>query len=275
MAQGASAYLQRVESCWREGGAAASGAAAGAAAAGAAAAAARPSSAPAGMSVARPTGGEAAGGAGGGGGGGEDDKEDGLVLVVTCICTCVRNVPSPLLKLRLVRLLTEVAAHCQDAIRTGRILPYLVALLSDPLPSVRAEAVAQAQPARHPPTRRRACHPPRPHSTSGLNFLHLDPHLHPHLHSLLPRPASPSHPLLHTLSFTPSPSHPHLHTLSFTPSPSPSPSPSPRGPRRTNPRCLPSPGGAAPSDGVYVAANRPAANARLRDPGSLARGVRS
>ena len=65
------------------------------------------------------------------------------MLVVTCICTCVRNVPSPLLKLRLVRLLTEVASHCQDAIRTGRILPYLVALLSDPLPSVRAEAVAQ------------------------------------------------------------------------------------------------------------------------------------
>ena len=57
----------------------------------------------------------------------------------------------PLLRvLRLVRLLTEVASHCQDAIRTGRVLPYLVALLADPLPSVRAEAVAQVAPLHGP-----------------------------------------------------------------------------------------------------------------------------
>lgn len=65
-----------------------------------------------------------------------------MVLLVGCFCSSLRNVTSCGLKLRCMRLLLRLARRCEDAVRTGRVLPYLIALLSDPTPLVRAEAIA-------------------------------------------------------------------------------------------------------------------------------------
>lgn len=67
--------------------------------------------------------------------------ESALVLVVTSMCAAVRNVPSTHLKLSLMRRLVEVSFECEDALCTQRVLPYLVSMLSDAAPLVRAEAV--------------------------------------------------------------------------------------------------------------------------------------
>ena len=40
-----------------------------------------------------------------------------------------------------MRLLLELASSCEDAVRTQRVLPYYVAMLSDASPLVRAEAI--------------------------------------------------------------------------------------------------------------------------------------
>ncbi|KOO53768.1 phosphoinositide 3-kinase regulatory subunit 4-like protein [Chrysochromulina tobinii] len=65
-----------------------------------------------------------------------------LVLLVGCFCASIRNVTSSGLKLRCMQLLLRLALRCEDAVRTHRVLPYLIALLSDPTPLVRAEAIA-------------------------------------------------------------------------------------------------------------------------------------
>ena len=116
----AAGYLRRVEESWRDekGGGAASAAAA--AARGAAGRAAR--AAPAAAPTAAPGG--------------------ALVLVVTSLCCAVRNVRSPSRKLRLLDVLLKVALRSADAVKTQRVLPFFMACLADPAPSVRAEAVA-------------------------------------------------------------------------------------------------------------------------------------
>ena len=173
-------YLRRVEECWRTGDAAAPAAggassSAAASSSSSAAAAAKPPlvaegtvvSAAAGSSVLSSIVGAVAGAASGaataaatavgtpaaaaaavpsarGGSSeawGEAGEGGGLILVVTSLCCCLRNLRSPLLTLRAMRMLLRVALQCDDAVRTGRALPYLVAMASDQTPSVRAEAV--------------------------------------------------------------------------------------------------------------------------------------
>ena len=64
------------------------------------------------------------------------------MLVVTSLCCAVRNVRSPSRKLRLLDVLLKVALRSADAVKTQRVLPFFMACLADPAPSVRAEAVA-------------------------------------------------------------------------------------------------------------------------------------
>lgn len=65
-----------------------------------------------------------------------------MVLLVGYFCASLRNVTSSTLMLRCMRLLLRLALACEDAIRTHRVLPYLIAMLADPTPLVRAEAIA-------------------------------------------------------------------------------------------------------------------------------------
>eukprot|EP00326_Haptolina_ericina_P014949 CAMPEP_0181177298 /NCGR_PEP_ID=MMETSP1096-20121128/5087_1 /TAXON_ID=156174 ORGANISM="Chrysochromulina ericina, Strain CCMP281" /NCGR_SAMPLE_ID=MMETSP1096 /ASSEMBLY_ACC=CAM_ASM_000453 /LENGTH=1084 /DNA_ID=CAMNT_0023265441 /DNA_START=72 /DNA_END=3327 /DNA_ORIENTATION=- len=68
-------------------------------------------------------------------------SESSIMLLVTCICCCLRNVRTPQLTLKCMRLLHHAAVQCEDSVRTQRALPYFVAMLQDPAPLVRSEAV--------------------------------------------------------------------------------------------------------------------------------------
>ena len=68
--------------------------------------------------------------------------ESALVLLVTAMCASLRNATTSGLKLRCMRLLLELASSCDDVVRTQRVLPYLIAMLGDTSPLVRAEAIS-------------------------------------------------------------------------------------------------------------------------------------
>jgi len=60
-----------------------------------------------------------------------------LVVAIAPFCACVRNVRSPSLLLRTLRTLLRLALCSDDAVKTQRVLPYLVACLTSQLPVVR------------------------------------------------------------------------------------------------------------------------------------------
>lgn len=65
----------------------------------------------------------------------------GLTMLISVVCSCLQNVRFPQAKLTGLELLHGFANYVDDEVRLGRIVPYCVALLSDPSSSVRATAL--------------------------------------------------------------------------------------------------------------------------------------
>lgn len=65
----------------------------------------------------------------------------GLTMVIGIVCSCIQNVDAPSEKLTALRLLSEFARFVDDNVKLGRVVPYMVQLLSAPEASVRAMAL--------------------------------------------------------------------------------------------------------------------------------------
>jgi len=65
---------------------------------------------------------------------------NGLTMITSLVCSCIQNVRYPITKLTALELLIEFGAYVDDEVRLGRLVPYAVALLSDPSSMVRATA---------------------------------------------------------------------------------------------------------------------------------------
>lgn len=65
---------------------------------------------------------------------------NGLTLITSIVCSCIQNVRYPITKLTALELLYEFGQYVDDEVRLGRLVPYAVALLSDPSSMVRATA---------------------------------------------------------------------------------------------------------------------------------------
>ena len=63
------------------------------------------------------------------------------MILVGCFCASLRNITSSGATLRSLRTLYELALSCEDSVRTHRVLPTMIAMLSHPTPIIRAEAV--------------------------------------------------------------------------------------------------------------------------------------
>ena len=72
---------------------------------------------------------------------GADSCVDAVPLLAPLLCTLLRGARLQRNKCRAIALLCDTAKHCEDSVRLGRILPYLVAAAADPLAAVRAAAL--------------------------------------------------------------------------------------------------------------------------------------
>ncbi|EPS67456.1 hypothetical protein M569_07318 [Genlisea aurea] len=68
-------------------------------------------------------------------------KSEGMVLIASLLCSCIRNVKVPFMRRAAVLLLKSCALYVDDDDRLQRILPYVVAVLSDPVAIVRCAAL--------------------------------------------------------------------------------------------------------------------------------------
>jgi phosphoinositide-3-kinase regulatory subunit 4 len=68
-------------------------------------------------------------------------QHEGMVLVAVLLCSLLRGSRLQGHKARLVGLLSDAAAHCDDDTRLQRLLPYLVAATAEPLAAVKAVAL--------------------------------------------------------------------------------------------------------------------------------------
>ncbi|XP_051113860.1 serine/threonine-protein kinase VPS15-like isoform X2 [Andrographis paniculata] len=66
---------------------------------------------------------------------------DGMVLIASLLCSCIRNVKVPFIRRTAVLLLKSCSLYIDDEDRLQRILPYVIALLSDPAAIVRCAAL--------------------------------------------------------------------------------------------------------------------------------------
>ncbi|KAL3686006.1 hypothetical protein R1sor_004028 [Riccia sorocarpa] len=66
---------------------------------------------------------------------------EGMVLIASLLCACVRNVRLAQYRRGAIQLLHEASLYCDDDARLQHILPYVVALLSDPTAIVRCAAL--------------------------------------------------------------------------------------------------------------------------------------
>jgi hypothetical protein len=66
---------------------------------------------------------------------------EGMVLVAVLLCSLLRGCRLQGHKARVVALLRDAAAHCDDDTRLQRLLPFLVAATTEPLAAVRAVAL--------------------------------------------------------------------------------------------------------------------------------------
>ena len=64
-----------------------------------------------------------------------------MVLVAVLLCTLLRGSRLQEHKARVVGLLCDSAAHCDDETRLQRVLPYLVAATAEPLAAVKCVAL--------------------------------------------------------------------------------------------------------------------------------------
>ncbi|GFS33637.1 protein kinase family protein [Actinidia rufa] len=66
---------------------------------------------------------------------------EGMVLIASLLCSCIRNVKLPHLRRGTVLLLKSCSLYTDDEDRLQRVLPYVVAMLSDPASIVRCAAL--------------------------------------------------------------------------------------------------------------------------------------
>ncbi|BBG96805.1 protein kinase family protein / WD-40 repeat family protein [Prunus dulcis] len=66
---------------------------------------------------------------------------EGMVLITSLLCSCIRNVKLPHLRRRAILLLKSSALYIDDEDRLQRVIPYVVAMLSDPAAIVRCAAL--------------------------------------------------------------------------------------------------------------------------------------
>ncbi|KAI3754228.1 hypothetical protein L1987_54007 [Smallanthus sonchifolius] len=66
---------------------------------------------------------------------------EGMVLIASLLCSCIRNVKTPQLRRSAVLLLKSCSLYIDDEDRLQRVLPYVVAMLSDSSAIVRSAAL--------------------------------------------------------------------------------------------------------------------------------------
>ncbi|MFS7916753.1 putative protein kinase CMGC-Pl-Tthe family transcription factor WD40-like family [Helianthus anomalus] len=66
---------------------------------------------------------------------------EGMVLIASLLCSCIRNVKTPQLRRSAVLLLKSCSLYIDDEDRLQRVLPYVIAMLSDPSAIVRSAAL--------------------------------------------------------------------------------------------------------------------------------------
>lgn len=66
---------------------------------------------------------------------------EGMVLITSLLCSCIRNVKLPHLRRRAILFLKFSALYIDDEDRLQRMLPYVIAMLSDPAAIVRCAAL--------------------------------------------------------------------------------------------------------------------------------------
>lgn len=66
---------------------------------------------------------------------------EGMVLITSLLCSCIRNIKLPHLRRAAVLLLKASALYTDDEDRLQRVIPYVIAMLSDPAAIVRCAAI--------------------------------------------------------------------------------------------------------------------------------------
>lgn len=66
---------------------------------------------------------------------------EGMVLIASLLCSCIRNVKLPHLRRGAILLLKSSSLYIDDEDRLQRVLPYVIAMLSDPAAIVRCAAL--------------------------------------------------------------------------------------------------------------------------------------
>ncbi|KAL3131972.1 hypothetical protein ABBQ38_007667 [Trebouxia sp. C0009 RCD-2024] len=69
------------------------------------------------------------------------DMGDSMILVAVLLCTLLRGVRMQESKIAAITLLTQAAMQCDDDTRLQRIVPYLLAMVGEPLAAVRCVAL--------------------------------------------------------------------------------------------------------------------------------------
>lgn len=68
-------------------------------------------------------------------------KSEGMVLIASLICSCIRSVKLPHLRRGAILLLKSSSLYIDDEDRLQRVVPYVIAMLSDPAAIVRSAAL--------------------------------------------------------------------------------------------------------------------------------------
>ncbi|XP_010688347.1 serine/threonine-protein kinase VPS15 [Beta vulgaris subsp. vulgaris] len=71
----------------------------------------------------------------------DDMSCEGMVLIASLLCSCIRNVKFPQLRRCCILLLKYSSIYIDDEARLQRVLPYVIAMLSDPAAIVRCAAL--------------------------------------------------------------------------------------------------------------------------------------
>ncbi|XP_019200102.1 PREDICTED: phosphoinositide 3-kinase regulatory subunit 4-like isoform X2 [Ipomoea nil] len=66
---------------------------------------------------------------------------EGMVLIASMLCSCIRNVKLPFMRRGAILLLKSCSLYIDDEDRLQRVLPYVIALLPDPAAIVRCAAL--------------------------------------------------------------------------------------------------------------------------------------
>ncbi|KAD4180234.1 hypothetical protein E3N88_28825 [Mikania micrantha] len=71
----------------------------------------------------------------------DDTSCEGMVLIASLLCSCIRNVKTPQLRRSAILLLKSCSLYIDDEDRLQRVLPYVIAMLSDSSAIVRSAAL--------------------------------------------------------------------------------------------------------------------------------------